>query len=180
MKKFSIALVCLVSILVTACGFMGGGTELKVKVGGQERTLNGKASYVHFSEVSPIGATFDIANFEPKKIEGTTVAFDLLKSDDQVRVSFSVIGGKESDYEIKPGEYTLDAESGTNRASSAIIIYQKEGTLGGYPVLLKNGKGKVTIASVSDDSISGSIDVSEAENFIKGSFTSQRLRKAKK
>lgn len=179
MKKIYIALVCLVSIFITACGFMGGGTELTVKVGGKERALNGKASYVHFSEVSPIGATFDIANFEPKKVEGKTVAFDDLKSADQVHVKFNIIGGKESNLEIKPGEYKLDGESGTNRASSVVITYQKEGTFG-FPVLLKNGQGKVTITSVSDDSISGSIDVNDSDNFIKGSFTSKLLKNEKK
>lgn len=179
MNKIHFAVVCLVSLFITACGLSGGGTELKIKVGGKERTLSGKASYVHFSEVSPIGATFDIASFEPKKVDGKTVAFDDLKSDDQILVEFNIIGGKESGLEIKPGEYILDGESGTNRASSVVITYRKERTFG-YPVLLKNGKGKVTISSVSEDSISGTIDVSDSDNFINGNFTSKLLKNEKK
>jgi hypothetical protein len=178
MKKINIVSVLGLIVFMSACGLMGNSTKLQVKWQGKQATLNGKASYVSLSEVSPIGASFTIANYEPKKVEGTTAAFEQVKSDEQLRVTIALRSGKATDYKIQPGEYAMKAPNATPMTDQVMIYYWQGGEMyGERNVILSDAEGIVTITSVTDNSISGTIDVGNEEKSVKGDFTAKLLKK---
>jgi hypothetical protein len=178
MKRLYVASGLGLAMLLSACGLAGGSTKLQVKMKGKEMTLNGKANYVTLSQVSPIGASFTIANYEPKKVEGTTAAFDQVKSDEQLRVVISLRSGQATNYKIQPGEYAMKAPNATPMTDQVMIYYWQGGEMyGERSEVLSDGEGKVTITSVTEDAISGTIDVGNQEKSVKGDFTAKLLKK---
>jgi hypothetical protein len=185
-------LVIFAGLLLTACGGAGIGTsapKLDVKLGGKDSTLNVKSGAVYYSSMAftaPDKAavktsihTIYIANFE-MATTGPAWINNPLTAPDQMRVEFALTGedGTTKDSPFKVGTYSAQAANVNGVRSAAIRTFadgkQTETrfkslmSLGG-----KGASGEVKITSVTAETVSGEVNLSEDDNSIKGTFTAK-------
>lgn len=191
------------SLFLTACGAAGNGTgvattapKLDVKVGGKSSTLDVKSSVVDQSEVTatapgkPNVKTFlhkiYLANFE-MDTSGVAWMNKPLTAPEQMRVQIELTGEDGTDMKspFKVGTYTAQADK-TNGVRTVIIRTFADGkqtdtrfdslmSIGGS----KKAEGEVKITSVTADTVSGEVNLTEGDKSIKGNFTA-KLPAAKK
>jgi hypothetical protein len=191
-RSFFILILIAVSIAalsLSGCSKGSGGNSLHVKspvVG--EKDLDVKSGYVYavtksFTDINQKITTAVVynvftANYD---LDATNFGMTLEKtmaSDDQMRVVFSLVGeeGTKDPAPLKAGTYSAKADK-----------YMKVETVG---IVTRKGNadtktwfdrsslsGQVTLTSVTDDSISGDIDVTAGDSAIKGSFTAKILKR---
>lgn len=183
MKKLLTAVLVTTTLLLAACE----NTLVEVKVDGEEAAFTPESTWAYhttktfsYPENGKIVMTKTaytsvvLANFE-LDTDQAFISLNKQKLDEpgQVKVMFSLTGDKETsvDTPVKPGDYTTDAER-FNMLEDVTVYYhadgEKRGELGG-----KDVKGKVTITGVSGTTISGSIDVTDGENLVRGSFSAE-------
>jgi hypothetical protein len=191
MKKSAISL-CLVMLAVTmlfgGCS-KSGGNDLHVKSPATgDKDLAVKSSYTYpvtktFTDINQkitTAATYNVyaASYD---LDAGNFAMTLDKpmtAEDQVRVTFNLVGeeGTNEKSALKTGTYSAKADK-----------YMKVETVG---IVTRKGSadtknwldrsiltGEVKLTSVSDDSISGDIDVTAGASSIKGSFTAKVLKR---
>ncbi|HEV2905311.1 MAG TPA: hypothetical protein VGW32_09695 [Pyrinomonadaceae bacterium] len=177
------------SLLLSGCSKGGGGNSLHVKspaVG--EKDLVVKSGYAFavtksFTDINQkitTAVTYNVhaANYD---LDATNFGMTLEKpmaSEDQLRLVFSLVGeeGTKDHAPIKAGTYSAKADK-----------YMKVETVG---IVTRKGNadtktwfdrssltGQVNVTSVTDDSISGDIDVTAGDSAIKGSFTAKILKR---
>lgn len=184
------------SLWLTACGAAGLGTsapKLDVKVGGKDSTLNVKSGAVNYSAMAFTAPgkptvktsihTIYLANFE---IDTTGVAWmnKPLTAPDQMRVGLSLTGedGTNEKSPFKVGTYSAQTAN-VNGVRSAGILTFADGkqtetrfdslmSLGG-----KGANGEVKITSVTADTVSGEVNLTEGDKSIKGTFTAKLPKK---
>lgn len=166
-KTILFTILCLSLAFVVSCSLTGGGNNLAVKADGLDTTIKGSNGYVSLTTVSPKGAGFRIASFEPESVKDKTVAFGRPKADGQVLLEFSIQGK-----EIKPGEYIYGAAPIDGRLGNVTVTYFKD--QGDKGVSVKDGK--VNITSVSDETISGTITADDGSQSVKGDFSARILK----
>ena len=188
MKKLAIHLTILISIFLTACGG-GGATGFKLKFDGQEKGFTSTSSYIYHStksfsstkdgnteHTSASITTVHLANFDLDKSQALiSLAKQKIDKPEQIRVNFSIIGEKGTNAEapIKPGEYL--PENKKFQTLGYVNVFSFDGKAQKRTSFKYNGmKGKVVIDSVTDEKITGSIDITDGENSVKGSFTADR------
>lgn len=187
MKKTLIVFLSGLSLLFAACGLTGGNSnEITVKYNGQEKTfeprstvvktINGSSSHVENGQT--VAVKFSSTSFQLNNFEEFSPA---LKSPEQIRVVFNINGDKGTDENtpIKTGEY-IAPEGGKfshNNVAAPYIFYFADGEQQSA-ALAGKGKlsGKVTINSVTDENIAGSLDLTDGENSIKGNFIANRKK----
>ena len=195
MKK--LLLVTFASVLLTACSTVGIGTsapKLDVKIGGKDSTLNVKSGAVNYSAMAftapdkPAVNTFVhyiyLANFE-MDTTGPAWMRKPLTAPDQMRVDIALTGedGTKVDSPFKVGTYSAQAKN-TNGVRTAIINTFADGkqTETRFVSLMEGGNsktsGEVKITSVTADTVSGEVNLTEGDKAIKGTFTA-KLPKAK-
>jgi len=192
MKKLLI--VILASLCLTACGAAGTGTgtsasapKLDVKVGGKDSTLNVKSGAVNYSGMAftapgkPTVKTsvhyIYLANFE-MDTTGPAWMRKPLTAPDQMRIDIALTGedGTNEKSPFKVGTYSAQAAN-ANGVRTAIIHTFADGkqtetrfdslmSLGG-----KGANGEVKITSVTADTVSGEVNLTEGDRSIKGTFT---------
>ena len=187
----------LASLLLTACG--GGGAnsgasapKLDVKVGGKDSTLNvksGAANYGNVISTAPgkpniqtSAHTIYIASYE---LDTTTPGWmrKPLTTPDQIRVDIQLTGeeGTNTDTPFKVGTYSARADK-FNGVRFAQIITFADGkqTETRFDTLFSDSKvdGEVKITSVTADTVSGEVNLTDGDKSIKGNFTA-KLPKAK-
>ena len=177
------------ALFLSGCSKGSGGNSLHVKspaVG--EKDLAVKSAYAFavtksFTDINQkitTAVTYNVhaANYD---LDGTNFGMTLEKpmtSEDQLRVVFSLVGeeGTKDPSPLKAGTYSAKADK-----------YMKVETVG---VVTRKGNadtktwfdrssltGQVNVTSVTDDSISGDIDVTAGDSAIKGSFTAKILKR---
>jgi len=182
-----------VTLLVSACGAVGGGaSKLDIKVGGKDFTLNIKSGGVYYGNIisttpgKPNVQTFAhdiyLANYELDTTSGATMRKPLT-TPDQMRVELQLTGedGTKTESPFKVATYSAKADK-INRVRSIIIVTFTDGketktafeTMG----LTPKADGDVKLTAVTADSISGEVNLSEGDKSIKGTFTA-KLPKAK-
>lgn len=198
MKKLLILIFA--SLWLTACGAAGTGTstgtgtgtsapKLDVKVGGKDSTLTVKSGAVGYSGMnfSTPGKpntktsihTIYLANYELD----TTTPEKSLTAPDQMRVDIRLTGedGTWVDSPFKVGTYSAKADK-FNGVSAVTIITFADGkqTQTRFDNSFGNKKvnGEVKITSVTADTVSGEVNLTEGDKSIKGTFTA-KLPKAK-
>jgi len=190
-------IVCL-SLFLTACGTAGTGTgvttsappKLDVKVGGKSSTLDVKSGVVDLSEVTatapgkPNVKTFlhkiYLANFE-MDTSGAAWMNKPLTAPEQMRVQIELTGEDGTDMKspFKVGTHAAQADK-TNGVRTVIIRTFADGkqtdtrfdslmSIGGG----KKAEGEVKITSVTADTVSGEVDLTEGDKSIKGNFTAK-------
>lgn len=101
-----------------------------------------------------------------------------MTADDNVRVTFSLVGeeGTNEKSALKTGTYSAKADK-YMKVETVGIVTRKGGADSKYWLDRGSLTGEVKVTSVSDDSVSGDIDVTAGEASIKGSFTAKFLKR---
>ncbi len=101
-----------------------------------------------------------------------------MTADDNVRVTFSLVGeeGTKETSPLKGGTYSAKADK-YMKVETVGIVTRKGGNDSKNWLDRSSLDGTVKVTSVSDDSISGDIDVTAGEASIKGSFTAKILKR---
>ena len=180
---FTIAL----SLLFAGCGKIAGGNSLHIKSAATgEKDLAVKSSYAFavtktFTDINNKITTASahyvyVANYD---LDAGNFAMTLdkpLTSDDQVRVTFNLVGaeGTNDKSPLKAGTYSAKADK-YMKVETAGIVSRKGGADTKFWLDRATLTGEVKITSASADSISGDVDLTAGENTIKGSFTAKVL-----
>ena len=192
MNRFPFLLLMTIAVgalFLSGCSKGSGGNSLHVKSpAAGEKDLAVKSGYAFavtksFTDVNQKITTAVVynvftANYD---LDGANFGMTLEKpmtSEDQMRVVFSLVGeeGTKDPAALKAGTYSAKADK-----------YMKVETVG---IVTRKGSadtktwfdrssltGQVTVTSVTDDSISGDIDVTAGDSAIKGSFTAKILKR---
>lgn len=192
MKK--LLLISLFSLFLMACGGAGVGSsspKLNIKVGGKDSTMEVKSGGVYYGNVistspgKPPIQTFShsiyLANYEMDTTNAATMK-KALTAPEQVRILIGLQGeeGTKDDSPFKVGTYTLKAER-FNKVSTVMISTFADGKekSDNFDTMSSMSKadGEVKITSVTADSVSGEINVTEGDKTIKGTFTAKLPKK---
>lgn len=192
MKQF--ILIAVFSILACACGASIGGESAKmdIKIGGKDASLAVKSS----------GTNPSVKTFTDKEGKVTTASsfyiiaanYDMdtasvasmrkpVTAADQVRMALQLIGaeGTNDKAELKPGIYKADTKEKFMKVDSLIVSTFADGkeTNTSFETMSSTSKisGQVEIKSVTADAISGTIDVTDGDKSVKGSFTAKVTKK---
>ncbi|MGZ5437910.1 MAG: hypothetical protein ACXW3F_17770, partial [Pyrinomonadaceae bacterium] len=101
-----------------------------------------------------------------------------MASEDQMRVVFSLVGeeGTKDPTALKAGTYSAKADK--HMKVETVGIVTRKGNADTKTWFDRSSlSGQVTLTSVTDDSISGDIDVTAGDSAIKGSFTAKILKR---
>lgn len=182
-----ILMIFVIACVACACGGAGGST-IAIKTGGNGVSLASKSSGTYktvktFTDINQNitkATAFDVylANYEMDSTSPMTMR-KALTSADQVRVSMQLIGaeGTDQNSEFKPGVYKADPTLKYMKLDSLGITTFADGkeVTTRFETMSSTSKisGQVEVKSVTADSISGTIDVTEGDKTIKGDFTAK-------
>lgn len=190
MKKLLILIT--MCIFSAACGGGGGGGSISVKVAGKDTSLTIKSSgsdknvktFTDIDRKITTATSFYaiMANFD---MDTTNVASmkKPLTAPDQIRVMLQLIGeeGTDQKSDLKVGTYSADPKGKFMKVDSLSVTTFADGkeTATSFDAQFSGSKitGQVTVTSVTSDSISGTIDVTEGDKSVKGSFTAKMAAK---
>jgi hypothetical protein len=172
-------------------------SKLSVKVGGKDATLDVKSGVVDLSEmaftapgkptVKTSTYTIYLTNYEmDTQSPGPIWMRKPLATPEHMRVAIQLTGedGTTKDSPVKVGTYSAQANQ-VNGVRSVMVISSADGkqTEMGFKSLMglgdKKASGEVKIASVTADTVSGEVNLTEGDNSLKGTFTA-KLPAAKK
>ena len=188
MKLLSV--ITLAVLLFTACGGASSGPKLEVNDGSKTSTLNIKTGEVYYGNVistypgKPSLQTFAhdivLANYD---IDQTTM-HKPLTAPEQMRVEIQLTGeaGTKEDSPLKVGTYRVKNEAINRVRSIGIRTFAggKENKL--YFETMSSSStaaGDVTIKSITGDTVSGEMNLTDGSKSIKGTFVA-KLPAAKK
>jgi hypothetical protein len=198
MKRLLI--VIFAGLWLSGCGAAGTGTgtgtsapKLDVKVGGKDSTLNVKSGAVNYGNVISTAPgkpniqtsahTIYIASYE---LDTTTVGWmrKPLTAPDQLRVDIQLTGedGTKDDSPFKVGTYSAQAEKFNGVRFVRINTFADgKQTETNFSSLMgwgdKKASGEVKITSVTADTVSGEVNLTEGDKSIKGTFTAKLPKK---
>lgn len=181
-----IAVTC--ALLITGCS-KSGGNHLHVKsAGAAEKELDVKSSFTYpvtktFTDINQkitTAATYNVyaANYDLDSANFAQTLQKPLTADDQIRVEFSLVGeeGTKENSALKAGTYSAKADK-YMKVETVGIATRKGGADNKLWLDRSTLTGEVKVTSVSDDSISGDIDVTAGDSSIKGAFTAKLLKR---
>lgn len=179
----------ILAALTAACGAgAGGGAKIDVSVGGKASSLSAKSSGSYaavktFTDAS--GAmtkamiqNVTIANYDLDTTNGGTMRKPLTAAD-QVRIEFGLVGDEGTDDKapLKTGVYKVDPAGKFMNVGSLSVATFADGkqvdTRFDTNGSMSKATGKIEVTSVSADSMSGNIDVTDGDKSVKGSFTAK-------
>jgi predicted small secreted protein len=176
MKK--ILAFVLAAFVFAACG---GGSKLDIKEGGKDSTLNIKSSggYTSFKRFTDKEGKVTKATLTHIYLANYDLDYDMQKpltAADQIRVGMALVG-EEDKATFKTGTYRTSTFQNYNKLDWLSVSAFADGkeTKTDFDMNFPQSKisGEVRITSVTDDSISGEIDVTDGDKSIKGSFTAK-------
>lgn len=180
------------AFFLAACNGAGGAKNLEVSVkGGTPKKLDVKSGFIYST---PIGLSknnevkyassysFHIADYEQDGSRGMISLGETPKTDG-TQVVFQIVGkeGGDAKTPIEPGDYPVAKPDGgpfqykvTRGYGSSIAVFAGGKKDQAY---LNESKttGKVTIASVSGDEVSGTVDLNDGQNSFKGTFSAKMI-----
>jgi hypothetical protein len=177
----------LTGIVATGCS-KSVGNDLQVKSPAGEKAFAVKSSYTFpvtksFTDINQkitTAATYNVyaANYD---LDSGNFAMTLQKpltGDDQMRVEFNLVGaeGTNEKSALKTGTYSAKADK-YMKVETVGIVTRRSGTDTKNWLDRSTLTGDVKLTSVSDDSISGDIDVTAGTSSIKGRFTAKVLKR---
>jgi hypothetical protein len=182
----------LCALLITACGGVGGGgTSLVIKAGDKTTNFSGKSSGTELGNVistSPGQPNLQtsshkiyLANYEMDTTNVGTMRKPLTAAD-QIRVEIGITGEASTNEKtpFKVGTYTVTNDKVNDVRGLLVTTFTdgKESKID-FDTMSSSSKmtGEVKISSVTDDSVSGTIDISEGDKSVKGSFTARIAKK---
>lgn len=177
MRKTILAFLCGLSLLFAACGGLGGSkNQITVKFDGKEHTFEPKTSWANVNKTNSTSGTSQSVFFEMTNLEKKG---DRPNAEGQFGVSFRVEGaqGTNETSPVREGDYNArkDSRDFYNVVHSPYIFYSADGKPQSVKLNADKMQGKVTLTSVTDEEISGTIDITDEKgNAIKGGFTAKR------
>ena len=186
-------LLLLIALLATGCGTanLASSPKLEVNVGGKGSTLNLKPGATYLGNVistapgkpnvQTFAHTIYLANYDMDTSYPGWVRKPLA-SPDHMRIDIQITGeeGTREDSPFKVGTYNAKADK-LNAVRSIIINSIADGkeTKTSFNTFSssKSVDGEVKIHSVSADSVSGEVNLSEGDNSIRGTFTANLPKK---
>lgn len=181
--------VGIAALSFSACSKGGGGNTLHVKHSSAgDKDLAVKSSYAFavtksFTDINQkitTAVTYNVyaADYD---LDASNFGMTLDKpmaSEDQMRVVFSLVGeeGTKDPAPLKTGTYSAKADKHM-KVETVGIVARKGNTDTKNWFDRSSLNGQVTLTSVTDDSISGDIDVTAGDGAIKGSFTAKILKR---
>jgi len=184
MKKIYLLMLC-AAVLAIACG--AGGTKLQIKVDGKDSTLDGKSSGTYTSTktftmnkdgqatVTKAASHYiALANYDLDTSSGMISLDKPLTGAEQIRVTFQLVGeeGTDDKAAIKTGTYTTKAEK-YNKVDTVGVMVFADGKEKKNWFNIDKAEGEVKINSVSGETVSGEIDLTEGDKSLKGNFTAK-------
>lgn len=175
-----IAAVAAIALTAGACGMLAGGSGISVTYDGGTDTVEAKDSRVFAHTIGDsVAHTFVIANYDlPEKLDKRS-AFKSAKEDGRKRVEFTIIGEKRTNENtpLKPGEYPArvgSVGSPVGTANDGKIAFNKDGKEDSQGLNMADMKeGKVVIESVEGGTVKGTVEITDGDMTIKGSFTAK-------
>ena len=188
-KKFLLPLIAVTCALLIAGCSKSGGNHLHVKsAAAGEKEVDVKSSFTYpvtktFTDINQkitTAATYNVytANYDLDSANFAQTLQKPLTADDQVRVEFSLVGeeGTKENSALKAGTYSAKADK-YMKVEAVGIATRKGGSDNKVWLDRSTLTGEVKVTSVSDDSISGDIDVTAGDASIKGAFTAKILKR---
>lgn len=184
---FVLIAITFVCVALSACSSRGSGLKVKSAATG-DKELDVKSSYAFpvtksFTDINQKITTavvynVYVANYD---LDAGNFAMTLEKpmaSEDQVRVVFSLVGeeGTKDPAALKTGAYSAKADKHM-KVETVGIVTRRGSADTKYWFDRSSVNGQVTVTSVTDDAISGDIDVTAGENTINGSFRAKILKR---
>lgn len=174
------------AVMFAACGGGAGGSKITISFNGTSVPLDVKSSGV-YPATKTFSATKDgettmtkavnhyvaLANFE-LETRGPVTMGKALTGDGNVRVTFQIVGDEGTDEKaaVKTGTYAAKCDK-----YNCVDYLQVSRFTGGkeekISFTMSKAEGEIKITSVTDDTISGEVNVSEGQNSVKGSFTAK-------
>lgn len=192
MQKFLVVFVA--ALFLTGCGVAGrtaGSHKLDVKVGGKDSTLTLKPGAVYYGNVistapgkpniQTFAHTIYLANYEMDTSYPGWVRKPLA-SPEHMRIDIQLTGedGTRDDSPFKVGTYSAKADK-FNTVRSIVINASTDGkeskTVFETLSSRKPVDGEVKITAVTADTVSGEVNLTEADKSIKGTFTANLPKK---
>jgi len=183
-------LILIASVLLfVGCGKSAGGNSVHVKSPATgEKDLPVKSSYAYavtktFTDINnkiTMASAYNVyaANYDLDAANFAMTMDKPMTSDDQIRVTFSLIGdeGTNDKSPLKAGTYSAKADKHM-KVESVGIVSRKGGADNKVWLDRSTLTGEVKVTSASADSISGDIDVTAGDTTVKGSFTAKVLKR---
>jgi len=177
----------IVALMFSSCSKGAGASSMNLKWPGMnQKEMPVKSSYAYgvtktFTDINNkittapsyrvYAASYDLdaANFSQTMDKP-------LASDDQIRVTFSLVGdqGGTEKTPLKAGDYSAKADK-FMKVETAGIVTRKDGKDDTLWLDRSALTGTAKVTSVSGDSISGEVDLSDGQSAIKGPFTAKIL-----
>lgn len=183
--KIRAFLIAVVMTTLIGCGSTGG-TKFDVSFNGSSVPLNVTSSGVYPSTktfsftkdgettmTKAVNHYIALSNFE-LETRGPVTMGKPLTGDGNVRVVFQIVGDEGTDEKdaVKVGSYATKCEK-----YNCVDYLQISRFTGGkeekISIDVRKAEGEVKIASVSEDTVTGEIDVKEGANSVKGGFTAK-------
>ena len=186
--RFSAALsLLIVALMFSSCSKGAGGSSMSLKWPGMnQKEMPVKSSYAYgvtktFTDINNkittapsyrvYAASYDLdaANFSQTMDKP-------LASDDQIRVTFSLVGdeGGTEKTPVKAGDYPAKADK-FMKVETAGIVTRKDGKDSALWLDRSALTGDVKVSSVTGDSVTGEVDLTDGQSAIKGPFTAKIL-----
>ena len=176
-------LPCVLPVFLVACGMLGD-TGIKIKVAGKDADFVQKFGYAYSTSM---GANIiSLANFEIPDFKNDSASHQKLKadSDGKMRVEIVLrIKGKKEDTTFETGEYAFRNWSGSNsgekpdKEADKVEVYFPNGDKEKGELISHSGnEGTVTITSVTDEEVAGTVNIDGKSGTIKGKFTAKRFK----
>ncbi len=176
------------ALFAVACGGVGGsGTSLAIKSGDKSISFSGKVGATELGNVisttpgQPNLQTSShriyLANYEMDTTNVGTMRKPLTSAD-QIRVEIGITGEAATNEKspFKVGTYTVTNDKINDVRALLVTTYAdgKESKID-FDTMSSMSKmtGEVKITAVTDDSITGTIDITEGDKSVKGSFTAK-------
>ncbi len=184
--------IFLSAILIFTFGCGSGETNLQIKIDGKDSSLAAKSSGTYTStktfSFTKDGQTtsskavtyyFALANYELDTSSGMISLDKPLSTNEQMRVAFQIVGEEGTDEKtpIKTGTYSAKADK-FNKVDSMRIMLFADGKEVKNMFNIDKTEGEIKINSISGDTVSGEINLTEGDKSVKGSFTAKLLRKS--
>ena len=190
-RPITLALIVLAlasALLLAGCGKSGGsGLHVKSPATG-EKDMTVKSGYAFavtktFTDTTgkmTTAASYNVyaANYD---LDGSFFAQTINKpmaSDDNLRVTFSLVGDEGGTEKTAPKAGTYSAKADKFMKAESVGIVSRKGGADNTAWLDRSTlTGEVKVTSASADEISGDIDVTSGDTSIKGSFTAKILKR---
>lgn len=186
MRKISIIILSLSIALLGACSGTGG-SKVDIKIAGKDMPLNIKSSGTYAStktftetkdgqsKITKASSNYIVlASYDLDTSAGMNSMNKPVKAADEIRVAFQLVGDEGTDDKsaIKAGSYTTKADK-FGKVDYVTVAYFADGKESSNSFDIAKTGGEVKITSVSGDTVSGEIDLTEGERSIKGKFTAK-------